>query len=56
MIEVEPLLLTLLAQKAQDLETLVLFNMRDATAQVKQEMADLAVSVIQQATVNLKQL
>ena len=45
-IEVEPELLTLLAQKAQDIEVLGIMCMESVTTQVKQELVNLAVSVI----------
>ena len=54
--EVEPELLTMLAQKAQDIESLLIYNMKGATTQMKQELANLAISVIQQASVNLETL
>ena len=56
MTEMEPELIPLLAQKAQDIEVLTIGGVKGATTQVKQELANLAVSVIQQTPVNLKVL
>lgn len=54
--EIEPQLITLLAQKAKDLIKLYIMGNRDASAQMKQDLANLTVNVFLQGSPNLKEV